>query len=98
MELLASTAGHPDSNFIQTDKAPLKPKLASIPDACRYMGGISRAKFYADILPLLDSVYFDARHFVVVASMDRLIAAKTKRPQHPQRPKPKSLGPSEASA
>jgi len=52
---------------------PLKPALASILDACAYMGGVSRAKFYADILPLLETVKLGRRNFVVVASMDRLI-------------------------
>jgi hypothetical protein len=54
----------------------LKPALASIPNSCKYMGDVSRAKFYADILPLLETVHFGKRHLVVVASMDRLIAAK----------------------
>jgi hypothetical protein len=62
---------------------PLKPALASIPNACNYMGGVSRAKFYADILPLLETVHFGKRHFVVVESMDRLIAAKTTPNQDP---------------
>jgi hypothetical protein len=39
------------------------------------MGGVSRAKFYADILPLLETVKLGSRNFVVVASMDRLIEA-----------------------
>jgi hypothetical protein len=52
---------------------PLKPALASIRAACEYMGGVSRAKFYADILPLLETVKLGSRNFVVVASMDRLI-------------------------
>jgi hypothetical protein len=51
----------------------LKPALASIKASCDYMGGISRAKFYADILPLLETVKLGSRNFVVVASMDRLI-------------------------
>ena len=55
---------------------PLKPRLASIPNACAYMGDVSCSKFYADVLPLVDSVYIGTRHFVVVESMDRLIAAK----------------------
>jgi len=54
---------------------PLKPALASIMDACSYMGGISRAKFYADILPTLETVKLGRRNFVVVASMDALIEA-----------------------
>ncbi len=52
---------------------PLKPALASIKASCDYMGGVSRAKFYADILPLLETVKLGNRNFVVVASMDRLI-------------------------
>jgi hypothetical protein len=53
---------------------PLKQALASIPDACKYMGHVSRAKFYSDVLPLLETVHIGTRHFVVVASMDRLIS------------------------
>ena len=53
---------------------PLSPALASIPDACRYVGGPSRAKFYADILPLLDVVKLGGRTMVTVESLDRLIA------------------------
>jgi hypothetical protein len=52
----------------------LKPALVSIADACRYLGDISRAKLYADLLPHLDTVHIGSRHFVVVKSMDRLIA------------------------
>ena len=55
--------------------APLRPALASIPEACRYLGDPSRAKFYADILPSLDVVKLGARTMVTVASLDRLIAA-----------------------
>ena len=55
--------------------ASLKPALASIKASCGYMGGVSRAKFYADILPLLETVKLGSRNFVVVASMDRLIEA-----------------------
>ena len=55
---------------------PLKPALASINAARTYMGGPSRSKFYADILPLLDTVKFGNRNFVVVESMDRLIEAR----------------------
>ena len=54
---------------------PLKPALASIRDSCNYLGGVSRAKFYADILPKLNTVHLGARHLVIVASMDRLIAS-----------------------
>jgi hypothetical protein len=38
------------------------------------MGDVSRAKFYADLLPQLETVHIGSRHFVVVESMDRLIA------------------------
>jgi hypothetical protein len=54
--------------------AELKPALASIPDACKYLGDVSRSKFYLDVLPLMETVHIGTRHFVVVASIDRLIA------------------------
>jgi len=57
---------------------PLKPALADIPGACAYLGNISRAKLYADILPALDIVRFGARTLVTIASLDRLIAANRK--------------------
>jgi hypothetical protein len=53
----------------------LRPALASIPNACRYLGDPSRAKFYADILAKLDVVKLGARTMVTVESLDRLIAA-----------------------
>jgi hypothetical protein len=56
--------------------APLKPALASINDSCKYVGGVSRATFYKDFLPLLETVRFNGRHFVVVDSLDRLIASR----------------------
>jgi hypothetical protein len=66
----------PESSY----SAPsLKPALLSINDSCRYLGGISRPKFYADLLPLLDTVKIDNRHLVVVASLDALIAARRQR-------------------
>jgi hypothetical protein len=71
---------------------PLKPALASIRDSCKYMGDVSRAKFYADILPLLETVHFGTRHFVVVASMDRLIASsldKGSKVQKDNQPRPR---------
>ncbi len=51
----------------------LKPALAAVNDACQYLGGISRGKFYSDILPKLESVLVGGRRMVVVSSMDRLI-------------------------
>jgi hypothetical protein len=53
--------------------AQLKPALASITESCRYLGGVSRSKFYADILPQLETVKLGNRNFVVLASLDRLI-------------------------
>jgi hypothetical protein len=60
----------------------LQPALASIPDACRYLGGLSRAKFYADILPMLETVHLGTRHFVVVTSLERFIAKQAGPKQH----------------
>jgi hypothetical protein len=60
------------------EPASLKPALASIPNAINHFGGISRSKFYSDILPLLQTVKFGARRFVVVESMDRLIAERAR--------------------
>jgi hypothetical protein len=54
--------------------APLKPALAAIPGAIDYLGGPSRSKFYADLLPHLDIVRFGKRTFVTIESLDRLIA------------------------
>jgi hypothetical protein len=53
---------------------PLRPALASTPDGCRYLGNLSRSRFY-ELLPLLDVVKIGARTFVTVDSLDRLIAA-----------------------
>jgi hypothetical protein len=67
---------HAGSEIVQDPITPLKPALASIKASCNYMGGVSRAKFYADLLPLLETVKLGGRNFVVIASMDRLIEAK----------------------
>jgi hypothetical protein len=53
----------------------LRRALADIPGAIEYLGGPSRSKFYADLLPRLDVVRFGKRTFVTVESLDRLIAA-----------------------
>jgi hypothetical protein len=42
------------------------------------MGSPSRAKFYADILPFLQTIKFGRRNFIIVASMDELIKARRK--------------------
>jgi len=90
-----SSATTSDSESIRPEHCEqtqsLKPKLASIPDACHYMGDISRAKFYADILPHLATVHFGKRHFVVVQSMDRFIAAR-RRHERPKRAGPPNRG------
>jgi hypothetical protein len=56
----------------------LRPALTDIAGACAYFGNISRAKFYADILPRLDIVKFGTRTLVTIESLDRLIAANRK--------------------
>jgi hypothetical protein len=61
----------------------LKPPLASIRNAIKYMGDPSRAMFYAVILPQLETLHLGRRHFVVVASMDRLIESLKKTPERP---------------
>ena len=70
--------------------APLQPALASIPNACRYLGGLSRSRLY-ELMPHLDVVKFGARTFVTIESLDRLIATnrrpeaeQTKNPSAPQ--------------
>jgi hypothetical protein len=60
---------------------PLKPALISIRDACLYMGGMSRSKFYSDVLPLLDTLKIGKRHFITTDSIDRLIAANQRSAQ-----------------
>ena len=56
------------------DVTGLSPAIISIPAACAYMGNISRAKLYADILPRLETIKIGTRRLVVVASIDKLIA------------------------
>ena len=58
--------------------ASLQPALTSIPDACRYLGGLSRSRLY-ELMAHLDVVKFGVRTFVTIASLDRLIEAN-KRP------------------
>jgi hypothetical protein len=52
----------------------LRPALADIPTACRYLGDLSRSRLY-ELLPGLDVIKIGARTFVTVESLDRLIAA-----------------------
>jgi hypothetical protein len=72
---------HPSDEVDERDIP--KPALASIPAARRYMGSIGRSKFYADILPLLQTVKFGSWRFVVVKSMDRLIAERASAERSP---------------
>jgi hypothetical protein len=58
--------------------AALRPALADIPGAIDYLGGLSRSKFYADLLPKLDIVKLGARTMITVESLDRLIAEHRK--------------------
>jgi hypothetical protein len=69
MVMVAQHAVKPNSE----QSVALTPALVSIPDAAKYMGGIGRSKFYTGVLPLLQTVNFGARRFVVVSSMDALI-------------------------
>jgi hypothetical protein len=71
-----ATDGQPKMTGTNVSPKALQPALASIPDACRYLGGLSRAKFYRDILLHLETVHLGTRHFVVVASLDRFIAER----------------------
>jgi len=52
----------------------LRPALASITDACRYLGDLSRSRIY-ELMPRLDVVHIGARTFITLQSLDRLIAA-----------------------
>jgi hypothetical protein len=71
----ACTRGKPDETTAVVYVVPLRPALAGISAALEYLGGPSRSKFYADLLPLLDVVRFGNRTFVTTASLDRLIEA-----------------------
>jgi hypothetical protein len=62
---------------------PVKPALTDIPGACAYLGNLSRAKLYADILSDLDVVRFGSRTFVTIESLDRLIATNRKAASEP---------------
>ena len=55
----------------------LRPALASIPDACRYLGELSRSRLY-ELMPRLDVVHIGARTFITLESLDRLIAANVR--------------------
>ena len=63
-----------EDEHVVTAIAILRPALADVPNACRYLGDLSRSRLY-ELLPQLDVVKIGARTFVTVASLDRLIAA-----------------------
>jgi hypothetical protein len=60
-------------NAASMNVSTLQPALASIPNACRYLGDLSRSRIY-ELLPRLEIVKIGNRTFVTVASLDRLIA------------------------
>ncbi len=64
--------------FVDGVLVALAPALVSIAVACEYLGDISRAKFYADVLPSLEVVKLGNRTLILVASLDRFIAAMQK--------------------
>jgi len=53
--------------------AELRPALTDVEGARRYLGGISRALLYADLLRELEVVHLGARTLITIASLDRLI-------------------------
>ena len=62
------------TNATSSAGAALKPALASIPNACRYLGDLSRSRIY-ELMPVLDVVRIGGRTFITIESLDRLIAA-----------------------
>jgi hypothetical protein len=55
----------------------ISPALASVPEACKYLGGLSRAALY-EILDRLEKVKIGSRTFITVRSLDKLIASNIK--------------------
>jgi hypothetical protein len=45
------------------------------------LGGLSRSKFYNDVLPLIGTIKIGKRNFVTPDSLDRLIAANQRTAQ-----------------
>jgi hypothetical protein len=68
-----STLLGPPANVPIAAVAELRPALTDITGARRYLGGVSRAKLYADLMPRLDIVRIGTRTLIVVESLDRLI-------------------------
>jgi hypothetical protein len=69
---------HPEGQKMVTaateGSVKLKPALVSIPDAREYLGGIGNSKFYQDILPAVEAVRIGRRTFILLESLDKLIA------------------------
>ena len=64
---------HPGSATPIVPVAELRPALTDVEGARRYLGGISRALLYADLLRELEVVHLGARTLITIASLDRLI-------------------------
>jgi hypothetical protein len=77
--LRADGGGHGRTEVapVLTD-ASLRPALVSIPEACRYLGELSRSRLY-ELMPQLEVVRIGARTFLTVASLDRLIETNRQR-------------------
>jgi hypothetical protein len=57
---------------------PIKPAAMPIwPDACRYVGGISRAMFYKSVKPFVDFVEIGTRQLPTIESLDRFVEKNT---------------------
>jgi hypothetical protein len=48
------------------------------PDACQYVGGISRSMFYREVLPYVDCLNIGVRRLPLKVSLDRYVAARAK--------------------
>ena len=65
-----------ESDMSISHVAEIKPRIVDVDGGCRYLGGLSRARFY-ELLPSLVKVKIGHRTFVTVESLDRLIDAGT---------------------
>jgi hypothetical protein len=62
-------------------KVELKPAAVSVDDACKYLGGISRAFFYRDYFDKVEIAQLGTRTVVLVDSLDRLLEDRKQRPR-----------------
>ena len=67
------------------DPEAATPLLASIKTTQFMLGGIGRTKLYADILPKLETVEVGSRTLVVIASIQRYVAANAKPPRNAEK-------------